>query len=329
MRMIVVPRLGGPEVLTLAEVPQPAPKPDQVLIRLQYATLSYGDVYQREGTYRSGPMQPGEAPLLIGGEGCGTVVSIGASVTDLKPGDRVVFGNHMGSYAEFAAVPARNVVRIPDGISFDDAAGVMGQGVTAHYLAYDTGKLASGMSCLVHAAAGGVGHCLVQLAKLRGAQVIATVGSREKAAFVERLGADRVVLYREEDFLDAVHAWCDGKGVDVVYDAVGPETLDRSIKATRPRGLCVLYGNSSGLVESVAPMDLAAAGSIYFTRPRLAHHMRDRAEIVRRVDDLFGAIQAGKLKLHLNRIFPLAQAADAHSLLQSRLTTGKILLSME
>lgn len=329
MRMIVVPRLGGPEVLTLADVPQPQAKPDQVLIHLCYATLSYGDVYQREGTYRSGPMQPGEAPLPIGGEGCGTVVAVGADAGDLRAGDRVVFGNHLGSYAEFAAVAARNVVRIPDGVSFEDAAGVMGQGVTAHYLAYDTGKLAPGMSCLVHAAAGGVGHCLVQLAKLRGAQVLATVGSREKAAFAESLGADRVILYREEDFLDAVRAWGDGNGVDVVYDSVGPETLERSIKATRPRGLCVLYGNSSGLVEAVAPMDLAAAGSIFFTRPRLAHHMRDRAEISRRAADLFAAISAGQLKLHLNQIFPLAQAADAHRLLQSRLTMGKILLAME
>ncbi|MEJ0016705.1 MAG: quinone oxidoreductase [Acetobacteraceae bacterium] len=328
MRMIVVPRLGGPEVLTLANVPQPEPKPDQVLIKLHYAALSYGDVYQREGTYR-GPMQPGEKPLLIGGEGCGTIVSVGTDVTDLKAGDRVVFGNHLGSYAEYAAVAARNVVRIPDGVSFEDAAGVMGQGVTAHYLAYDTGKLAPGMTCLIHAAAGGVGHCLVQLARLRGAQVIATVGSPDKADFVRQLGADRVVLYRDEDFLDAVRGWGDGKGVDVAYDAVGPETIDRSIKATRTRGLCVLYGNSSGVVDTVSPMDLAAAGSIFFTRPRLAHHMRDRAEIVRRVDDLFAAIQAGKLKLHLNRIFPLDQTAAAHALLQSRQTTGKILLAME
>jgi NADPH2:quinone reductase len=329
MRMIVVPRLGGPEVLTLVEVAQPVAGPDQVLIKLRYATLSYGDVYQREGTYRAGPMREGETPLRIGGEGCGTVVSVGTSVTDLKQGDRVVFGNHLGSYAEYAAVLARNVVRLPDAISFEDAAGVMGQGVTAHYLAYDTGKLAPGMSCLIHAAAGGVGHCLVQLAKLRGAQVLATVGSRDKAAFVERLGADKVILYREEDFLSAVRGWGDGKGVDVVYDAVGPATLDKSIQATRPRGLCVLYGNSSGLVESVAPMDLAAAGSIFFTRPRLAHHMRDRAEIVRRVEDLFAAMQGGRLRLALHRSFPLHQAAEAHRLLQSRQTTGKILLAME
>jgi len=329
MRMIVVPRLGGPEVLTLVDVAQPTPAADQVLIKLRYATLSYGDVYQREGTYRTSPMQPGEAPLQIGGEGCGTVTAIGAHVTDLKAGDRVVFGNHMGAYAEYAAVPARNVVRIPDGISFEDAAGTMGQGVTAHYLAYDTGKLAPGMSCLIHAAAGGVGHCLLQLARLRGAQVVATVGSRDKAGFVERLGADKVILYRDEDFLAAVRKWGDGKGVDVVYDAVGPETLAKSIQATRVRGLCVLYGNSSGVVDAVAPMDLAAAGSIFFTRPRLAHHMRDRAEIQRRVQDLFGAMQDGKLRLTLNRSFPLDQVVEAHRLLQSRQSIGKILLSME
>ncbi len=328
MRMIVVPRLGGPEVLTLVETPQPTPGPDQVLVKLRYATLSYGDVYQREGTYR-GPMTADEKPLPIGGEGCGTVAAVGSNVTDLKPGDRVVFGNHLGAYAEYAAVPARNVVRLPDGISFDDAAGTMGQGVTAHYLAYDTGKLAPGMSCLVHAAAGGVGHCLVQLAKLRGAQVLATVGSRDKAAFVESLGADKVILYRDEDFLAAARGWGDGKGVDVVYDAVGPATLAKSIQATRQRGLCVLYGNSSGVVDSVSPMDLAAAGSIFFTRPRLAHHMRDRAEIVRRVEDLFAAMHEGKLKLTLHRIFPLDQVVAAHTLLQSRQSTGKILLAME
>jgi NADPH:quinone reductase len=329
MRMIVVPRLGGPEVLTLVEVAQPKPGADQVLIKLRYATLSYGDVYQREGTYRAGPMKEGEAPLLIGGEGCGSVTAVGTNVTGLKPGDRVVFGNHMGAYAEYAAVPTRNVVRIPDGISFDDAAGTMGQGVTAHYLAYDTGKLMPGMSCLIHAAAGGVGHCLVQLAKLRGAQVVATVGSRDKAAFVEQLGADKVILYRDEDFLEAVRKWGDGKGVDVVYDAVGPETLAKSIQATRTLGLCVLYGNSSGVVDAVAPMDLAAAGSIFFTRPRLAHHMRDRDEILRRVQDLFAAMQGGHLRLSLNRSFPLDQVVEAHRLLQSRQTTGKILLAMD
>ncbi len=329
MRMIVVPKLGGPEVLTLAEGDKPAMGPDQVLVKLRYATITYGDVYLREGTYRGGaPLKPGEGPLKIGGEGAGVVEAVGANVKHVKAGDPVVYEGP-GSYAEYTAPQGARVIKVPDGISLQDAASSLSQAGTAHYLSHDTVKLGPGMSCLIHAAAGGVGHVLVQFAKLRGAQVIATVGSREKAKFVEGLGADRVVLYNEEDFLPVAKAWGDGKGLDAVYDSVGKATIAKSIQAVRHRGVCVLYGNSSGLVDSIAPMDLSVTGSIYFTRPRLAHHLRTHEDFVRRTDDIFGAMRAGKMKIALARIFPLAQAKEAHQLLQSRETIGKILLSME
>jgi NADPH2:quinone reductase len=326
MRMIVVPTLGGPEVLTLIDAPMPVAAADQVVVKLDYALVGFADVYQREGVYRANKTLT--EPLKIGGGGAGTVVSAGAGVTRLKPGDRVVYGEQLGSYAEYIALPAWRAAKVPEGIDLKDVAGLPSQGATAHYLAHDTGKLAPGMTCLIHAAAGGVGHVLVQLAKQCGATVLATVGSPEKAAFVKDLGADRVILYRDEDFVAAVKSWGDGKGVDVAYDAVGPETLDKTIQCVRPRGLVVLYGNTSGLVESISPMALGNAGSLFFTRPRLVNHMRDAAEAGKRMDDLQGAIQGGRLRLALAKVLPLEQAADAHRLIQSRATIGRVLLSM-
>lgn len=329
MRMIVIPRLGGPEVLTMIEVEQPTAGPDEVLVKLRYAGLTYGDVYQREGTYRNGaPLKASEAPLRIGGEGAGTAAAVGASVTHLKEGDEVVYCEHLGSYAEYAAVPAWRAVKIPSGISLRDAAAVFSLGSTAHYLAHDTGKLRPGLSCLVHAGAGGLGHLLIQFAKMLGSSVLATVGNEEKAKFVRELGADKVILYREIDFLAAVREWGDGKGVDVVFDSVGQATIRRSIQSVRPHGLCVLCGNSSGLVDTISPMELAAAGSIFFTRPRLSHHMRTRDEIIKRANDIFSAMRDGRLRVAVCRIFPLEQAGEAHRLLQSRDTIGKIMLSV-
>lgn len=330
MRMIVVPRTGGPEVLTMVDVARPEPGPDQVLVKLRYATITYGDVYLREGTYRGGaPLKESEAPLRIGGEGAGTVAAVGANVTHLKEGDNVVYCEQIGSYAEYAAVPGWRVVKVPDGIALEDAASILSIGGTAHYLAHDTADLGPDMSCLIHAAAGGVGHVLVQFARMLGAQVLAAVSTREKAEFVRKLGADRAIVNSDEDFLEVAKGWGDGKGLDVVFDSVGKATIKKSIQAVRHRGLCVLYGNSSGLVESIAPMELSATGSIYFTRPRLAHHMRNREDIVRRADDIFAAMRDGHLKFALARIFPLAQAGEAHALLQSRTTIGKILLAVE
>ncbi len=329
MRMIVVPRLGGPEVLTLIEAPMPVAGPDQLLVKLDYALVGFADVYQREGVYRaSKTLGANEAPLKIGGGGAGTVVAVGDQVTDFKPGDRVVYGEQLGSYAEYIAVPAWRATKVPDGIDLKDVAGLPSQGATAHYLAYDTGKLAPGMTCLIHAAAGGVGHVLVQLAKQLGATVLATVGSAAKAEFVKTLGADHVILYRDEDFVAAVKSWGDGSGVDVAYDAVGPATLDKTIQCVRPRGLVVLYGNTSGLVESISPMALGNAGSLYFTRPRLANHMRNAAEAGKRMDDLLAGIGSGRLRLALAETLPLERAADAHRLIQSRATIGRVLLSV-
>jgi NADPH:quinone reductase len=330
MRQVVVPRFGGPEVLQVVERPRPVPAAGEVLVKLAFAGMTYGDVYQREGTYRPGnPLKEGDAPLPMGGEGAGTIEAIGSDVKDFTPGERVAYGEQLGSYAEYVAVPAWRVMKIPDAVTMQDAAAAYAQGLTAHYLAFDTGRLADGMSCLIHAAAGGVGHLLVQFAKMRGARVIATVGSREKADFVRGLGADAAILYRDVDFLPEVKALTDNRGVDVVYDSVGEATIDRSFKATALRGLCVLYGNSSGLVETIAPMDLAAAGSIYFTRPRLSHHIRTRDEIARRAGDIFGGLANGRLKVAMHAAFPLDRVVDAHRLLQSRQSSGRILLSLE
>ncbi len=330
MRMIVLPKLGGPEVLTMIDAPMPVAAADQVVVKLQYALVGFADVYQREGVYRANKtLTEAEAPLKIGGSGAGTVVSVGSSVTSLRPGDRVIYGEQLGSYAEYVALAANKATKVPHNQDLKEVAGLPSQGATAHYLAHDTGQLKPGMTCLVHAAAGGVGHVLVQLAKSLGATVLATVGSPEKAAFVKSLGADKVILYRDEDFVAVVKSWGDGKGVDVAYDAVGPATIEKTIQCVRPRGLVVLYGNTSGLVESIAPMTLGNAGSLFFTRPRLANHMRDAAESEKRMSDLLDAIQTGRLKLALAKVFPLAQAADAHRLIESRETIGRVLLSME
>lgn len=329
MRAIVVPKLGGPEVLTLREVADPVAAADQVLIKIKYAGVSFGDVYQREGTYRGGkPLGADEPALPIGGEGAGTVTAVGANVKDFKVGEAVIYAETLGSYAEYAAVPASRVMKIPAGLTPLQAVGVYSQGLTAHYLCNDTGKLKSGMSCLVHAAAGGVGHILVQLAKKAGASVIATVGSAEKAKVVGDLGADKVILYRETPFLKEAKSFGDGQGVHVAYDSIGKATIADSIKSVRMHGLCVLYGNSSGLVDAIAPMDLAAAGSIFFTRPRLAHHLRTRDEIARRAGDLFGGAKAGWLKGLISDVMPLADAGKAHAKLQSRATRGKIVLEV-
>jgi len=328
MRAVVVPRLGGPEVLTLVELPRPEPAADQVLVKLKMAGVSYGDVYQREGTYRAAPLKETDPPLPIGSEGAGTVVAAGSDVKLVKEGDLVVYCDHLGSYAEYAAVPAWRVVKVPDALALEVAAAAYSQGATAHYLAFDTGKLGPGSSCLVHAAAGAVGHILVQFAKLLGAHVLATVGSAEKAEFVRQLGIKDVIQYREVDFLDEVRRRTDRAGVDVVYDSVGAATIERSIKATKLRGLCVLYGNSSGAVVSIAPMELAAAGSIYFTRPRQAHHMRNQNEIARRADAIFGALARGQLKVTIGGTFPLESVVDVHRKLQSRATMGKLILTL-
>jgi NADPH2:quinone reductase len=329
MRKIVVTKLGGPEGLALIDAPVPTPGPDDIGVRLQYAVVSFADVYVREGIYRNGvDLKPGET-LPIGGGGAGVVSAVGANVTHLREGDRVVYGEQIGSYADYIKVPAWRAVKVPDALDLKDVAGMPSQGATAHYLANDTGKLAPGMTCLVHAAAGGVGHVLVQLAKALGAKVLATVGSEKKAEMVRGLGADLAILYREEDFAAKAKAFGDGRGVDVVFDAVGGPTLDKDMLALKPRGLLVLYGNTAGLVDSIAPMQLANAGSLFFTRPRLANHMRDQAQITERLNSLFGSIESGALKPVLGLVLPLEQAAEAHRQMEARDTVGRILLKMD
>lgn len=327
MKMIVVPQIGGPEVLTLVDCPTPVPGPDEVLVKLIYAGLSYADIYQRAGTYRSAPLKEGEAPLKIGGDGAGQIVAVGTNVRDLKEGDEVVYLEQLGSYAEYVAVPAARAFKIPSGVPLKNAVAAFSLGTTAHYLAHDVGKLQPGQSCLVHAGAGGVGHLLVQFARHLGANVMATVSSADKAAFVLEIGADRAVNYKDADFLTAVREWTDGKGVDVAFDSVGQVTIEKSIQAVKVRGLCVLYGISSGPVSAVSPNDLAAAGSIYFARPRLGHFIRTRAELAKRADDIFSLLRDGKLRVMIAGEFPLEQAVAAHRLLQSRGSIGKILLS--
>jgi NADPH2:quinone reductase len=266
--------------------------------------------------------------MTIGMEGSGTVAELGAEVTGLKIGDRVAYCIVRGSYAQYAAVPAWKLVRIPDAVPLPAATALMLQGNTAHYLSHSAFPLLSGHTCLVHAGAGGVGQLLIQLAKLRGATVIATAGSRDKAEIAKQCGADHVILYRDVDFREAVMNITGGKGVDVVYDAVGKDTIHHSIRSLKKRGLCVNYGGASGLVQSVEPLALAEAGSVFFTRPHLADYIGTPEELRARAADLFSAYTAGKLAVAIDREFTLADAGAAHRYLEGRGTRGKLLLKI-
>jgi NADPH2:quinone reductase len=328
MKAVRIARFGGPEVLEYTDVAQPVPKAGEALVKLEYSGVNFTEVYQRAGLYAKSHTYQTPLPMVIGSEGGGTVAALGEGVTGLAVGDRVAYCIVRGSYAEYAAVPAWRLVKVPDAMPMAVATTLMLQGFTAHYLSHSAFALRPGDSCLVHAGAGGVGQLLIQLAKLRGATVITTVGSRDKADIVKALGADHVVLYRETDFRDAVMQATGGRGVDVVYDAVGKDTIAKSIRSLRRRGLCVNYGGASGLVQSIEPLELAEAGSVFFTRPHLADYVATREELAGRADDLFAAWSAGKLKVAIDREFPLAQAADAHRTLESRGTRGKLLLTI-
>jgi NADPH2:quinone reductase len=326
MKAIRISRFGGPEVLEYAEVETPQPKAGEALVRLELSGVNYTEIYQREGLYAKSHTYQTPLPMVIGSEGCGTVAALGEGVTDLEIGDRVAYCIVRGSYAEYAAVPAWRLVKVPDAIPSTVATTLMLQGFTAHYLSHSTWPLKSGETCLIHAGAGGVGQLLIQLAKLRGATVITTVGNRDKSDTVRALGADHVVLYRETDFREEVMRITAGRGVDVVYDAVGKDTVARSIRSLRRRGLCVNYGGASGLVQAIEPLELAEAGSVFFTRPHLADHVASREELAGRAADLFAAWLAGKLKVTIDREFPLAEAAEAQRRLTGRGTRGKLLL---
>ena len=326
MKAIGVNEFGGPETLKLLEVEQPRPGPGEVLAKVAYAGVNYMDVYMRSGIYKRSKTYETPLPMVLGMEGAGVVESCGPEVEDFQAGDAVAWCLSRGAYAEYATIPAWRLVRVPDGVPMAVATALMLQGMTAHYLTHSAFPLGEGQTCLIHAAAGGVGQLLVQFAKLRGARVIATAGSREKAELAGRRGADICILYREEDFLPIVRELTGGKGVDVVYDSVGRDTIARSIRSLRRRGTCIMFGTSSGVVDCIAPLELAEAGSIFFTRPHLADYTANAEEIGWRGEALFQAAATGRLVVSIDREFPLADARLAHETIEGRRTRGKLLL---
>jgi NADPH2:quinone reductase len=320
MKAIQVQKSGGPEVLTLVDLPTPKPKPNEAVVKVSAAGVNYIDVHIREGLY------PSSLPFVIGQEASGIVSEIGADVKSFKPGDRVAYTGIRGSYAEYAAVPADRLVLLPPGISEQQAAAAMLQGMTAHYLVYDTYPLKKGETALIHAAAGGVGLLLVQMAKNIGARVIATAGTEEKAKLARAAGADEVILYAQQDFEVETKRLTDGKGVHVIYDGVGKTTFDKDLNVLRPRGYLVLFGAASGPVPLFDVGKLAQKGSLFITRPTLVHYMAAHEELQKRATDVLTMIATGKVKLRIEHIYPLREAQQAHRDLEGRKTTGKLLL---
>jgi len=320
MRAIRVHETGGAEKLRLDEVRVPEPKAGEVRVHVEAAGVNFIDTYQRSGLY------PLALPFTLGMEAAGTVSAVGAGATGFKPGDRVASARASGAYAEEAIVPASQLVPIPKGVDSNQAAALILQGLTAHYLACDTFALKPGHSALVHAAAGGVGLLLVQIAKLRGARVIGTVGNEDKARLAREAGAEEVVIYTKDDFAAAARRFTGGRGVDVVYDGVGKDTFEGSLNSLRPRGTLASFGNASGPVAAFSPLVLSQKGSLYFTRPTLAHYTQTTDELRSRTDDLFRWLAAGELRVRIGATFPLADAAEAHRALEGRRTTGKVLL---
>ncbi|MGB7101771.1 MAG: quinone oxidoreductase, partial [Xanthobacteraceae bacterium] len=317
MKAIRVHQCGGPEAMRLEEVPRPVPGTGQVVVEVKAAGVNLFDTQLRSGLYKR------DLPLTLGLEGAGIVAAVDNDVTDIKPGDRVAFIFAAGSYATHALVATERVVPLPDAIGFDEAAAVLFQGLTAHYLATSTYPLTAGSSCLVHSAAGGCGILLCQIAKIRGASVIGAVSTRAKAEIARAAGADHVVVYAEEDFERAVKRITGGRGVDVVYDAVGLDTYVRSMNALRPRGLLALYGEASGDVPPIDPRELLFRKSLYLTRTGLDHYVADRRELRARTDELFAWVAQGLLKQKIFGKYKLEEVAEAHRALESRATTGK------
>ncbi|MGH7357037.1 MAG: quinone oxidoreductase family protein [Candidatus Rokuibacteriota bacterium] len=320
MKAIRVHAPGGPEVMKYEDVPEPQPKAGEAIVKVDAAGLNYIDVYQRSGLYKL------DMPLTLGLEAGGTVTAVGQGVTDVKAGDKVAYTGVAGAYAEYAAVPAARLVVLPKGLTTKQGGAMMLQGMTAHYLACSTYPLKSGDTCLVHAAAGGVGLILCQIAKMRGARVIGTVSTEEKAKLAREAGADEVILYTQQDFEAEVKRITGGQGVQVVYDSVGKTTFEGSLNVLAPRGYLVLFGQSSGPAPLFDPQSLNAKGSLFLTRPTTGHYTATRDEILQRAGDVFEWIQAGALKVRVEQEFPLAQATEAHRRLESRQTSGKLLL---
>ncbi|HEY3066071.1 MAG TPA: quinone oxidoreductase [Methylomirabilota bacterium] len=320
MKAVRIHTPGGPENLKLDDVPEPSPKADQAVVKIDAAGLNYIDVYFRTGLYKS------ELPLTLGMEAGGTVTAVGADVKDVKVGDKVAYTGIPGAYAQYAAVPAARVVVLPAGISTKQGAAIMLQGMTAHYLATSTFPLKQGDSCVVHAAAGGVGLLLCQMAKMRGARVFGTVSTDEKAKLAREAGADEAIIYTRQDFEAEVKRLTGGKGVQVVYDSVGKTTFEKGFNCIAPRGMMVLYGQSSGPVGTFDPQILNTKGSLFLTRPSLNAYIAAREELVQRAGEVAGWVRDGKLRLRMEHEFPLKDAAEAHRALEARKTTGKVLL---
>lgn len=326
MKRIQVKEPGGPEKMQLVEAPVPAPGPRQALVRIAASGVNFIDVYFRTGFYKA------DLPITLGSEAAGTVEAVGADVTEVAPGDRVAYAMARGSYAEYALVPAAQLVKIPDAMEFHTAAAAMLQGMTAHYLTHSTHALKSGETCLVHAAAGGAGGLIAQMARMRGARVLGTVSTAEKARIARENGVEEAILYTTQDFEAEVKRLTggapSGPGVDVVYDSVGRTTFEKSLNCLRPRGLLALFGQSSGPVAPFDPTILNGKGSLYLTRPSLAHYLLTREELLWRAGDVLKWVAAGTLKLRIDRTYPLREAAAAHRDLESRKTAGKLLLTV-
>jgi len=320
MKAIVIHEFGDASQIRYEDVPLPEPKPGELRVKVAAVGMNFADIYARRGWY------PSPRPFVLGNEFSGVVDQIGAGVTDFEPGDRVATGSGSAAYAEYALAPAMRTARLPDGVSFEQGAALLEQGLTAHYLAVSTYPLKAGDVALVHAAAGGVGQILVQIAKQRGATVIATVSTEQKAQIARDLGADEVILYSQQDFEAETKRLTGGKGVDVVYDGVGKDTFEKSLNCLRPRGLMALYGQCSGKVEPQDPQILNRKGSLFLTRPTLGHHLQTREEFLWRANDLFIWTASGALKVRVDQTFPLAQTAAAQTYMEERRTLGKVLL---
>jgi NADPH:quinone reductase len=320
MNAVRVYEAGGPEVLKFEELPTPQPGAGEALVRLEAVGVNFVDIYQRSGVYKMA------MPYTAGSEAAGVVESVGSGVTDVRPGDRVAYAGVPGAYATYAVAPAARLIKIPSGVDTKTVAAAMLQGMTAHYLTHSTYPLGPADTALLHAAAGGVGLLLTQMAKMRGAKIIGTVSTEAKAALARQAGADEVILYTQQDFAAEVKRITGGRGVQVVYDSVGKTTFEGSINSLAPRGYMVLFGNASGVVPPVDPQLLSQKGSLFLTRPTMASYIATREELTKRAGDVLGWIASGRLKIRIDRTFPLAQAADAHRALAGRGTAGKLLL---
>ena len=323
MKAIRASRTGGPEVMELVDQPTPRPGPGEALVRVEAAGVNFIDINHRTGAYAR------DLPFGLGEEGAGVIEAVGAQTTGLSAGQRVAWASVSGSYATHVLARAERLVSVPDGVSTRQAAAAMLQGLTADYLSQSTHRLAAGQTCLVHAAAGGVGLLLVQMAKRAGARVFGTTSTDDKATRARAAGADEVIVYAREPFDAAVRARTGGRGVDVVYDGVGAETFELSLMSLRPRGMLVLFGQASGRVPPLDLQALAARGSLFVTRPTLRDYVATRAELVERADRVLGAIGRGELVVRIHAEYPMSRAADAHRDLVSRTTSGKLLLVPE